>query len=132
MECLNCQNNLDKFETKFCSRKCQLDWQYQEYISNWKLGLETGIVGKQTRDVSNHVRRYLNLKYEEKCCLCGWNQRNPVTNKIPLQVHHIDGNADNNTEDNLQLLCPNCHSLTETFGNLNKGQGRDWRYSPPL
>lgn len=23
-------------------------------------------------------------------------------------------------EENLQLLCPNCHSLTETFGNLNK------------
>ena len=30
---------------------------------------------------------------------------------------HIDGN---NEESNLQLLCPNCHSLTPTFGALNK------------
>lgn len=37
-----------------------------------------------------------------------------------LQIHHIDGNHYNNEESNLQLLCPNCHSLTPTFGALNK------------
>ena len=30
-----------------------------------------------------------------------------------------DGDATNNSEDNLQLLCPNCHSLTENYGRLN-------------
>lgn len=34
---------------------------------------------------------------------------------IPLQLHHIDGNHENNSFENLQLLCPNCHSLTDTF-----------------
>ena len=31
---------------------------------------------------------------------------------IPLEVHHIDGNPLNNSQDNLQLLCCNCHSRT--------------------
>lgn len=34
---------------------------------------------------------------------------------IKLEVHHIDGDRSNNTLDNLKLLCPNCHSYTETF-----------------
>lgn len=40
---------------------------------------------------------------------------------IPLEVHHIDGNHYNNDITNLQLLCPNCHSLTDNFrGKRNK------------
>jgi predicted HNH restriction endonuclease len=27
-----------------------------------------------------------------------------------LQLHHIDGNRENNKEENLTLLCPNCHT----------------------
>lgn len=34
---------------------------------------------------------------------------------IPLQVHHIDGNNTNNSNDNLLLLCANCHALTPNF-----------------
>lgn len=49
----------------------------------------------------------------------GWGEINPITNESPLHVHHIDGDATNNSEENLQLLCPNCHSLTENFGRLN-------------
>jgi 5-methylcytosine-specific restriction endonuclease McrA len=30
----------------------------------------------------------------------------------------------NHNEKNLNLLCPNCHSLTPTYGSLNKGNGR--------
>lgn len=33
----------------------------------------------------------------------------------PLDLHHIDGNNKNNKIDNLQVLCPNCHSLTNNF-----------------
>ena len=35
-------------------------------------------------------------------------------------IHHIDGDYKNNNEDNLQLICPNCHSLTETYKSHNK------------
>ena len=43
---------------------------------------------------------------------------------IPLEVKHIDGNYLNNSEENLMLLCPNCHSLTSTYkgANLNRGK----------
>jgi predicted HNH restriction endonuclease len=63
-------------------------------------------------------------KYNGKCQICGWGEINPYTNKTPLQVHHIDGNSENNIENNLQLLCPNCHSLTENFGSRNKNAPR--------
>ena len=52
----------------------------------------------------------------EKCKNTEW-QNNP----IPLQIHHIDGNHFNNNLDNIQFLCPNCHSLTNSFaGKKNK------------
>lgn len=50
---------------------------------------------------------------EYKCDCCGiseWNGK-PIT----LQLHHIDGNDTNNSLDNIQLLCPNCHSQTVNF-----------------
>jgi len=34
---------------------------------------------------------------------------------IKLELHHKDGNSHNNNFDNLEILCPNCHSYTETF-----------------
>lgn len=55
---------------------------------------------------------------------CGWSKINPTTGKVPIQLEHIDGNSENNSLDNLKLLCPNCHSLTSTYGALNKGNGR--------
>lgn len=110
----------------YCSNKCQKDHQYQIYIERWQAGLETGsIIGFAA--VSGHVRRYLIEKYSEQCSSCGWNKRHPVTGKVPLEVHHVNGDNSDNTEQNLVLLCPNCHSLTVTYRNLNKGNGRAYR-----
>lgn len=53
-----------------------------------------------------------------KCECCGleiW-----LNQPIHLEVHHIDGDKSNNQLDNLQLLCPNCHSYTDNYGSLNK------------
>ena len=70
--------------------------------------------------VSNYVRKYLYEKYDSKCALCGWNKKNNYTNIIPLEIEHKDGNYLNNSEENLILLCPNCHSLTSTYKGANK------------
>ena len=107
----------------YCSNKCQCVYQYRKYIRSWKEG---GIIVK-TKNVSSYLKKYLFEKYKGKCVLCDWNRENEVTGKVPLEVDHIDGNADNNQESNLRLLCPNCHSLTPYFRNLNKGRGRKWR-----
>lgn len=72
-----------------------------------------------TRSISKHIRDYLMDKHECKCQVCGWDKIHPITGEPPLHVHHIDGDATNNSEDNLQLLCPNCHSLIENYGRLN-------------
>ena len=40
-----------------------------------------------------------------------------------MQLHHIDGNPNNNSLDNLQLLYPNCHSQTDNYcGSANAKQ----------
>lgn len=71
------------------------------------------------------LRKYIFNKYDSKCCKCGWTAVNPYTKSIPLEVDHIDGNSNNNSENNLQLLCPNCHSLTSTYRGANRGHGRN-------
>ena len=38
---------------------------------------------------------------------------------ITLEVHHKDGNHQNNELENLQLLCPNCHSYTDNWRGKN-------------
>ena len=57
-----------------------------------------------------------------KCENCGtetW-----LNQPIPLEVHHIDGDRLNNTLENLQLLCPNCHALTSNFKGKNMNGDR--------
>ena len=53
-----------------------------------------------------------NIK-ERKCECCGNTEWMGLP--IVLELHHIDGNRTNNKLENLQLLCPNCHSVTDNF-----------------
>ena len=46
----------------------------------------------------------------ESCGLTTW-----LNVKCPLELHHVDGNPRNNNLENLQLLCPNCHALSENY-----------------
>lgn len=123
--CLLCSNDTARLGYKYCSNLCQIEYQYQVYIKNWKDGKETGL--RNIGVVCNHVKRYLRRKYDDKCCLCGWSQINPKTGSAPLVADHIDGNWRNNTEENLRLICPNCDALSPTYAALNKGGGRRGR-----
>lgn len=127
MICLHCKKPTKRKTYKYCSNKCQIDFQYKSYVENWQTGLIDGNKGNDFPQLSNHLKRFLLEKFGEKCCLCGWKKRHSLTNKVPLEINHIDGNSLNNAESNLQLLCPNCHSLTVNFRNLNKGNGRIFR-----
>ena len=128
MICLNCNISIEDSKNKnrkFCCNKCQQDYQYKEKVILWKSGLlkET----KGSYQICQTIRKYLFIKYDSKCALCGWNKINEKTGACPLEVEHLDGNSKNNNESNLILLCPNCHSLTPTYKGLNRGNGRKQR-----
>ncbi len=104
-----------------------MDKRYEKYIISWKKGNVDGSRGIIYKGISSNIRKYLLEKYNNKCLKCGWSKINPITGNVPLEVDHIDGDSTNNSEKNLRLLCPNCHSLTNNFRNLNKGKGRKGR-----
>lgn len=123
MNCLFCQKELSNRQTKYCNNQCQQSHYQQLYIERWKKGEETGLRGEY--QISSYVRDYMLQKVNYKCELCGWGEINPFTNLIPLELHHKDGDWEKTTEENLIVLCPNCHSLTENF--RSRGSGRSER-----
>lgn len=50
----------------------------------------------------------------ENCSLIAW-----LDIPLAFELHHIDGNRHNHKLDNLRILCPNCHSLTDTYRGRN-------------
>ena len=124
MYCLNCNKPINK-RYKYCCNKCQKEYQYKTYINKWKNNEVDGMRGQY--QISSYIKSYLFNKYNNKCARCGWSKINKYTNNIPLEIEHIDGNYKNNNEDNLILLCPNCHSLTSTYKGANLNYGRKMR-----
>lgn len=115
--CIHCNLLLNDRLGKYCSIRCQQDFQSAKTIRKWKAG-ET-ITGLSV------VRRYIKEEQNGKCAECGIADWNGKT--ITLELEHKDGNSDNNTPENLCLLCPNCHSQTPTYKAKNKGKGRHSR-----
>lgn len=83
---------------------------------------------KKTRTVlhTGHIycsRVWVFKQKPERCESCG---TGPHYNGKPLvlQIHHVDGNNRNNKLENLQILCPNCHSQTDNFGGRGKKRSK--------
>lgn len=117
--CNFCQNVHKYKKQKFCSSKCAANFKTFEIFKK----IENG----NTTLYYKNYKNYLIYKHGEKCMKCGWNEKNPYSGKIPIELEHKDGNSENNSLDNLELLCPNCHSLTKTYKALNIGNGRHIR-----
>lgn len=79
-----------------------------------RLPIEVYLSNKKYIQSDSLKKRLIKENYKnhrcEKCGLTEW-QGNP----IPLELHHKDGNRFNNSLDNIELLCPNCHALTDNY-----------------
>jgi Zn finger protein HypA/HybF involved in hydrogenase expression len=56
-----------------------------------------------------------------RCEDCGWAKTAP-DGRLPLELHHINGDSRDNRLENLRILCPNCHSLKPTHRGRNSGK----------
>ena len=95
---------------------------YKQQMAKMSLCSEYDIESKLHRNtkVNSHKLRNKLIEFgykENKCELCGISEW--LGKPVKLQLHHIDGNHDNNELSNLQILCPNCHSMTDNFGVYN-------------
>lgn len=70
------------------------------------------LAGKVFKDV-DFLRRAIAYRDGEQCSVC----KNATHNGLPmpLGVFHTDENPKNYAPDNLKLICPNCHSFTDTY-----------------
>ena len=123
--CRHCGQPRGKGAKYFCSIDCDSKNRVKGIIERWLQGDHTG--SKSGGVISAPVRRWCIDRAKGKCQKCGWNKLNRSTGQSPLEVHHKNGNWKDNSPSNLQVLCPNCHSLTPTFRSLNKGNGRPSR-----
>lgn len=78
-----------------------------EYLSKWLKG-GTNITSSRLRSrlISSGVKENLC----EECGRSSWNNK-----KIPLDLHHRNGDRFDNRLENLEILCKNCHALTESY-----------------
>ena len=67
-------------------------------------------------------RKFLISKRGYKCECCG--EAEWLGRPIPLELDHISGNREDNSESNLRVICPNCHALTPTYKGKNIGKSK--------
>ena len=114
------KEKLEKYEidtSHFTGKGWNVGDRYRDF--GIRFTLEEILVENSSYTNTNRIRLRLiseGLKKEccEKCNLSEW-----LLETIPLELHHINGVTKDNRIENLQLLCPNCHSLTENYRGKN-------------
>ena len=81
-----------------------------------KAGLKDSDIFKKDSDyrcswrLRERYKKITGIQYCENCNLSDWQGQS-----IPLEIHHLNGNNTDNRLENLKLLCPNCHALTDNY-----------------
>lgn len=99
-------------------QKLQVDtshWKKQGWNKDWRLK-----DWSQYSRIGNLKKHLIRKKSHQcECCrLTEW-QSYPIV----LEIHHIDGDRTNNNYENLQLLCCNCHAITDNWRNKKRASG---------
>lgn len=106
--CPYCKNKFEcpkNKDTKFCSKRCWGDFQVEARLTKGSI-------------FDKSIRGWCYRHLEQKCYECGqdtlWNNK-----PLRLQVDHRNGDTHDNRQSNLGMICPNCHTQTETWGVKN-------------
>lgn len=113
LKCRTVEDNIDLTLFKINKSKNRKPRRYKNF------NLDDVLIEKSTYSRHSLKRRLLELgKLINKCVECGIG---PIYNNRPLslQLDHINGICDDNRLSNLRILCPNCHSQTESFAGKN-------------
>lgn len=100
-----------------------LDQEIKDKMS-WNKGKNPGTIFKYGYG-GNH-KAVLIKERGHKCESCGLEEW--LDQPITLELEHIDGDNQNNVKNNLKLLCPNCHSFTDTWKGRNSVKKKEKIY----
>jgi hypothetical protein len=101
-----------KSSKKYCSKICLISHKEHKIKT---IGFGNGFYH------NNSIRKYFISNYGNKCMICNLNADNWNGKPITLIVDHINGKGNDNTLDNLRIICPNCDCQLPTYKAKNKG-----------
>jgi hypothetical protein len=81
---------------------------------------EVLVQGRPTTTSALRLRLIDDGILEARCARCTLDRW--LGGPIPLQLDHINGDRNDNRLENLRLLCPTCHALTDTYCGRNAGR----------
>lgn len=115
VKCKWCNNKIKRGSQATCSRSCHMAYLWARKVKE----IERTGVAKPIKK----AKRYISEKCGVRCEICGipgeWRG-----SKLVLSLDHKNGNGEDWRLGNLRLLCPNCHSQTDTYCGRNMGKGR--------
>lgn len=116
--CVECGEKTNN--PKYCSIECF-------HKNRWTL-LKNSIDKKDLRKSikgNKQIKRYLSEIRGRKCEICETEEW--MGKEVPLILDHINGNSDDNSIENLRLVCGNCDMQLPTYKAKNRGNGRHYR-----
>jgi 5-methylcytosine-specific restriction endonuclease McrA len=95
-------------------------WARGRVLPQKTIPLEEILVERSTYRGSSKLRRRLIASglLEAKCSICGLDSW--LGRALPLHLDHVNGDHTDNRLENLRILCPNCHSQTDTWCGVHR------------
>jgi endogenous inhibitor of DNA gyrase (YacG/DUF329 family) len=104
--CPSCQNQFEDSPSRKARKFCSVECKNTERLSDKQRRekAKAAQILKRGNNSSRRLRNWIFKVKEAKCQSCGYDKR-----KYCIDLHHIDNNPNNNTVENIAILCVMCH-----------------------